>query len=207
MVITDIVQQKNNEKRYSIFIDNNFAFGITDVDVLFYKLKINETITQEKYNTIIETAVMERAKNIAFKFLGYKARTEKEVREKLKKYEFKEDIIGETISILKSYNYIDDRKYAEDFTKEKIKLNKYGSYRIKHMLYEKGVPRDIIDEIEFEEDSQLETAMSLLEKKYRNSENPDYKEKQKICGFLQRKGYSYDIINKAYNRVFGDYYE
>ena len=52
MIITDIKKQVKDTERYSIYIDNKFVFGLSGVDVLYYRLKIGNEITQEKYDEL-----------------------------------------------------------------------------------------------------------------------------------------------------------
>lgn len=47
MIITDIKKQVKDTERYSIYIDNKFVFGLSGVDVLYYRLKIGNEIPQE----------------------------------------------------------------------------------------------------------------------------------------------------------------
>ena len=54
MIITDIKKQVKDTERYSIYIDNKFVFGLSGVDVLYYRLKIGNEIPQEKYDEILE---------------------------------------------------------------------------------------------------------------------------------------------------------
>ena len=65
LIITKIEKQKNNNKRYSIFIDNEFAFGIDEIDLLYYKLKENEPLDEERYNYIANKLLLKRAKDKA----------------------------------------------------------------------------------------------------------------------------------------------
>ncbi len=48
MIITKVEIQKKDENRSNVYIDDKFAFGISNVDVLFYKLKENTEISEEK---------------------------------------------------------------------------------------------------------------------------------------------------------------
>ena len=80
MIITDIKKQVKDTERYSIYIDNKFVFGLSGVDVLYYRLKIGNEISQEKYDEILDNVIYEKAKNTAVKFLGYRARSKKELR-------------------------------------------------------------------------------------------------------------------------------
>ena len=74
MIITDIKKQVKDTERYSIYIDNKFVFGLSGVDVLYYRLKIGNEISQEKYDEILDNVIYEKAKNTAVKFLGYWAK-------------------------------------------------------------------------------------------------------------------------------------
>ena len=40
MIITDIQRQKHNDKRFSVFVDGEYTFSVSDVDLLYYKLKV-----------------------------------------------------------------------------------------------------------------------------------------------------------------------
>ncbi len=206
MVITDIAQQKKNEKRYSVFIDGKFVFGLSDVDVLFFRLKIGDEITQEKLNNIIETSIKTKARETVFNYIGFKARTEKEVRKKLSDKEYSEDIIDETVEFIKGYGYINDEQYAKDFISEKLNYKGWGISRIKYELSMKGIGNDIVsiilEENDFTED-EITKACEVLRTKirYKDVDNLDQKEKKKLYDFLLRRGYSYSIVKDVFKIV------
>ncbi len=204
MLITKIEQQKKNNKRYSVFIDNTFSFGIDEIDLLFYKLKENTNLTEKKYNEIIENSIYLKAKDTAFKYLGYKARTKYEVQQKLIEKEFPTEIIDRTINLLEQYGYIDDANYSKKFISEKINYRGYGKHRIKYELKQKRVDEEIIDALLIDTyDDELEKAIKLASKKIKNK-NIDYKEKQKVIAYLQRRGYSFDIIKESIDSVLNE---
>ena len=106
-----------------------------------------------------------KAKRRALYLLTDMDRTEKELRDKLKKTGYSEDKIARTMEYVRSFGYIDDRRYAEkfiDFAKEKK-----SRVRIACDLAQKGVPRDIIDE-DYESAGELDEkdrSRNLAEKK------------------------------------------
>ncbi len=210
MIITDIEPQKKDENRSSVYIDNEFAFGASNVDILFYKLKINEEISQEKLDLILENLVYVKARDKAFKFLGFKARTQKELYNKLLEKEFSEEVSQKIVEEMKSYKYIDDEVYAQNFLKEKMNYKGIGTSRIKFELSQKGISREIIDGL-FDEsqyyEEQLEKVKELIETKTRriDLENITDKEKKKVYDFLLRRGYNYNIINEAFKEIFSIY--
>lgn len=200
MKITKIEKQKNNLKRYSVFIDDEFAFGIDEVDLLYYKLSENTQIDETKYNFILENVIYNKAKNKAIKYISYQPRTEKEVTEKLKECEYSNDIIFRVIETMKKYNYINDKAYAKNFLTSKLNLKGYGIFKISFDLKQKGISDDIINDIiENTELNENKRALEVLEKKLRGKKISDYKEKQKLYNFLLRRGFSYDVIKEAIN--------
>lgn len=200
MKITKIEKQKNNLKRYSVFIDDEFAFGIDELDLLYYKLSENTQIDETKYNFILENVIYNKAKNKAVKYISYQPRTEKEVTEKLKECEYSDDIIFRVIETMKKYNYINDKEYAKNFLTSKLNLKGYGIFKISFDLKQKGISDDIINDIiENTELNENKRALEVLEKKLRGKKISDYKEKQKLYNFLLRRGFSYDVIKEAVN--------
>ena len=127
------------------------------------------------------------------------SKTEKQLRDKLKQgKKYTDEVIDETIKFLKKHNFIND----EDFAKRFIELHK-NSYSIKVLrqkLYQKGINKDLLDNIF---DENLEIDEEALIKKLLLKKCPDYyeiendldaKDKNKILAYLFRKGFSYDKI-------------
>jgi regulatory protein len=115
MTITKIERQKKNNKRYSIFIDGKFKFGMSGEDVLFYRLKEDMDISEKEYDNILENVIYQEAKGRAARYLGYGPRTEKEMRNKLSTYDYPENIIDKVIELLQRYDYINDLNYARKY--------------------------------------------------------------------------------------------
>lgn len=209
MIITKIEKQKNNNKRYSIFIDNEFAFGIDEIDLLYYKLKENEPLDNEKYEYILNKLLLKRAKDKALKYLGYKMRSKNQVIKKLQEYEFPSNVIDKVIRVLEKYNYINDEDFAKAFIKDKLNLKGHGVFKISYDLKMLGVDEEIFKKYLYDDEfiNEEEKAKDLLLKKLgnKNIEDLDYKEKQKIYVYLARRGFSYDSIKKAFNCLLEDY--
>lgn len=209
MIITKIEKQKNNNKRYSIFIDNQFAFGIDEIDLLYYKLKENEPLDNDKYNYILNKLLLKRAKDKALKYLGYKMRSKKQVIKKLEELDFPQNVINKVIKILEKYNYINDEEFAKAFIKDKMNLKGYGTFKISYDLKMLGIDEDIFKKYLYSEEfvKEEEKATSLLLKRLKgiSIENIDYKEKQKLYAYLARRGFSYDSINKAFNNLLKEF--
>ena len=198
MTVTDIKQQKNDKSRYSVYIDGNYEFSLIMEDILYFRLKIGEPISEETYRYITETTLYIKAQNTALKFLGYKMRTEKEGLDKLIKEQYSEEIIARGMEFLIKYDYINDREYCRRYIKETLKLRPKGIYMIKSELKAKGIDEDTADEaLEEAQIDELVVAEMLLEKKYEGFAEMDQKELTRVYGYLQRRGFSFGIIKEA----------
>ena len=200
--ITKIESQKKNPKRRSIFLDGEFAFGL-DEEVLYkYGLKIGEELDQKKIDQILESEVKKESKDAALKFLSYRMRSEKEVRDKLRKKEFAQDIIDEVIGDLKRVNLLDDYEFTSAWIRDRISNKPRGKTLLKQELWKKGIKDETIEKVLKEyfedEDEELNLAKNLLEKRKKRYENLDKNiAKRRMMSFLLRRGFSYEIVKQA----------
>lgn len=195
MKITDIEPQRRKD-RVNIYIDNQFAFGLS-LDLKYnYDLKIDQVIDEEFIENVLKEEEARKAINSALNFLSYRQRSEKEIRVKLKEKEYEQNYIERAISFCKEQNYIDDEAFAISFIKDKQNLNNLGQYRIKRELLLKGIDEDIIERVLVEDDDEeYERALEIARKKYSSYKDDDRnKIYRKLSGFLQRKGYSFDVV-------------
>jgi regulatory protein len=200
--ITKIEPQKKNPKRRSVFLDERFAFGLDEEVIYKYGLKVGQELEQKKIDQIIEAETKKEAKEIALRFLSYRMRSEKEVRDKLKKKEFAEDLITEVIKDLKRVNLVDDYEFASAFIRDRISNSPRGKILLRQELWKKGIKKEIIEKVLKEyfkdEDEELILARELLQKRKKRYEGMDENiSKRRIMSFLLRRGFSYDIVKQV----------
>ncbi len=196
MKITDITKQKNDPDRRSIFIDGEFAFGMESEDVYLYKLKIGEELTAERYAMLTDELAYTKAKNAAMKYLGHRARTEKEVRLKLGG-EYSEETIDRVIEMLKKYRFVDDEDYARLYVKDCLELKGWGARRILDELKKRGIAKELAEPYLADTgEKMLEKAQKLLEKRVKGSIS-GFKEYKKQMDFLIRRGFDYQTAKEA----------
>lgn len=202
MKITKIEAQKKNDERVNIYIDDEFAFGISLELVYTHSLKKGMEVDTDFLNNVVLAEEQIKANNVALRFLGYRQRSEKEIRNRLYKEDFDEDIIENTIDYLNKNKLIDDFQFAESFMKDKINLSNHGPQKIRYDLYQKGIDKSIIDEVLELDNSEYDRCLEAAEKKIYSYRNDDYQKKyRKLSGFLQRRGFSFSVIKDVLNEV------
>ena len=138
-----------------------------------------------------------RAKKRALHLLERMDRTEHQLREKLMASDYPVEVVEEAIEYVKSFHYIDDKRYAENFTR--YRKENLSRQQIKQKLMQKGVDRDTISlaiEEEYDADERVHIR-KLLEKKHFDASSKDEGEFRRVYNYLLRRGFrSSDILKE-----------
>ena len=199
MIVTKIEAVAKN--KYKVYLDERFAFVLYKGELRLYKIKENQPMEEKDYTAIVKEVLPKRAKLRCMNLLKSRAYTEKQLCEKLRQGEYSEEIIEEAVAYVKSFGYINDRQYAEDFIS--YNLERKSRRRMEQDLLAKGVDSGIVREIferlreDNEEMDEYAMAKELLRKKNYDPEIATNKEKQKMSAFLYRKGFNMDTIRRA----------
>ena len=193
MTVTKLERQKRRQGRWSVYLDGEFAFGLDEVDLLYYKLSEGAEISPDRLEYLKDQIVFTRASQKALDFLSHRPRTVKEIENKL--YEdYASDIITRVMDMLYEYKYVDDASYAREYAKERGNAG-YGAKKIEWELRERGVSQEHIDAaIEKVSGFQIQSAMAAFRSKYRNKRITDAKEKNGAFNYLMRRGFDKDTI-------------
>lgn len=208
MKISKITAQKK-KFRYNVYVDDTFSLGIHEDILIKYGLKKDMEVSDEFIQDILMAEERNKTLNYCLNRLSYRARSEKELRISMERKGYTEDNIEYAIDYCKDHGYINDLEFAKSFVNDKTNLNKYGPERIKYDLMLKGVSRDIIDQVlVVDRDDQLEMARELASKKISSYKNDDKRDiYRKLSGFLQRKGFTYDVISSVVREALEDFDE
>ena len=137
--------------------------------------------------------------------LGDMARTEKQLREKLQKNGYPQDIVLQVVGEMKDYGYIDDLQYAKDYMISQS--GKKSRQAILFSLQQKGVSREILGQLEdcvsLEDQQQL--IRKLIQKRGTDPRAASREELQKLFRYLLGKGFSYEEIRKALDLMEEDF--
>lgn len=202
-IITKIEQQKKNEDRVNIYVNDEFFTAIFKELVFTFNLKKGDEIDEEHLKSILSDEMYLKAKNKALNILSKADQAEKKIREKLST-DFEEDTINRVIEFLKKNNFINDNLLAQKIVNTNLNLNKCGKNRIKQNLYNKGLDASAINEAmsDIDSDAEFDNAMYLAKKRYERVKNEDKRKiYQKLSQHLAYKGFNYDIIKRVLNKL------
>lgn len=207
-VVVKSITKKGRRDIFSVEFDNGEKFDLAIDLVAKYKLSKGKKLDTNLLTDILKEQRIIEAKTIALNFVSYKQRTKFEVEQKLKQKHYTESEIQKAIEFLEDFGYLDDKKFAKEYLQFALKQKKYSLLRIKNNLFQKGLSKDLIDEVlrDLQVDSQeFENAMNLALKKFQqlvrmNKDNPV----QKVAQYLYSKGFSWEMINKVVEELPGN---
>ena len=170
-----------------------------------YKVSVDMDFSENEILEMKYFSDIERAKSRAINYISRKLKTKYEVRLKLKENGFAEDVIDEVLDILEKEEYLNDKVYCEIFIEDKKKLNGYGKNKIKSLLIQKGISKNIFEDFlnEFEYDEEFDNALKMGIKKLEllSNEEDNFKKKQKIINYLTYRGFGFDVINDVLKEI------
>ena len=145
------------------------------------------------------TASAHDAKRYAFRLLGYRGRSERELRERLGKKGFPEEEISRTLADLKRSGFIDDAALAGHLRRQALEQKHLGYAAARQFMRRRGLPRDVVDDaLGYDEETELVNARKLLDKKCRTMGNYlTEKDRKRLYDFLARRGFAGSVIGKA----------
>jgi len=145
--------------------------------------------------------LFKKAKAHAFQFLSYRDRSHWELAQYLKKKEYSHLVIQQTLDYLTELNYINDKRFALQWSQFKINKNKIGRSRLYLELLGKGIDNVIIEKTLnaiYEDNPEKELAEQCARKKWISLKGVEKeKKKQRLVQFMQRRGFSSDIIYQS----------
>ncbi len=153
----------------------------------------------------------EKAYIKAINFLSYRPRSEKEVRDNLKKKKVTELNIEIAIQRLKNDNFVNDEEFASWYIEQRTTFRPRSKRLIQVELKRKGIDREIIEKLTNDKDvltpSDLDLAKKIVEAKLKRFKGKSREEVYpKLVRALASKGFDWDTIKEVIDDVFGKEY-
>ena len=197
-VVTGFVERRGRAK---VSVDGEF-WAQLDAAVAFERgLREGVELSAEELTEARVAGERPLAMTRALSVLGYRARAEGELREKLERAGYVGGTVEAVVERLRELGYLDDGEFARNAAHEKAR--KYGPRRILVDLRRSGVDDEVAREAvegEFSGGDEIEAASRAAQRRYNTAERSDALARR-VYGFLARRGYSAGVcaeIAKGY---------
>jgi regulatory protein len=200
MEITGIVPHKQKKGVYRVYIDGRYSCSVHSEVLLKFRLKKGQKIGEIEKLRSAES--LYSALNYALLLLKYCSRTEEEIYQRLRRKKYNDETITRTINKLEHLALLNDERLAQTWTENSLQSGK-GMNLIRQELCRKGIDKNIIDDtiekLKPTPEQEYESAKKLFKKKIKECKNlTGEKIYHRIGGYLARRGFSPDTINRLF---------
>ena len=195
--------EKIGKNKYRIYFTDGEIIDTYDNVILANELLLKKEISQELYRKITDETTIEEHYLACKKYIEYRLRSTKEIKNYLYKKQVSNNVIEIIIDKLKNNNYLNDDNFCKCFINDKIKFTNMGSYQIINELKRNEISDTIIDNYLYliNEEVMNERINKLIDKSLRNTKDKA-KLRNKLYNNLVRLGYPIDLVITNLNNRF-----
>ncbi len=199
MIIKGIKKGKRGDS--FLFFDKNFNdknFMSLKTEILLKNgIKIGECLDEDKLERLIAESEIHRAKEKALNLLSYRSRSKKELKKRIEQ-ESNEAYADIAVKKMEDLGLVNDKAFAVEYASELLFKRKFSLSGAKYKLREKGIEDELIEEVlagmNIDEEQQ---ALDVINKKLLKKV-VDEKNKKRVINVLNRLGYSWGVIKRAF---------
>jgi regulatory protein len=200
--ITAIEVQKRSPNRVNIHLDGEFAFGLARIVAAW--LRVGQELSEEKIEQLQLEDARERAYQQAMLFLSYRARSESEIRQNLRKHEIPEPVVEQTLERLRQDGLANDDQFARAWVENRSAFRPRSRRLMAMELRQKGLGQETVSAaVEQVDDKAL--AYQAAQKRVARLKGLEWNEfRKKLSDFLARRGFSYSVIAPVVTRLWNE---
>lgn len=136
------------------------------------------------------------------KFLSFRPRSEKEIKDFLQRKKVKADLQEQILEKLRRQNLINDEEFTRWWIEQRTSFKPMGKRAMIMELRRKGIPNALITNYQLPMTNEVALAKKAAEKKVRLYKNlPPLELKRKLSAFLARRGFSWETIEETIDEM------
>jgi regulatory protein len=198
--ITALKFQKRNKERVSVFLDGEYAFGLTAVEAA--RLQRGQVLSDSEISALKMQDEQNRAFNRALNFLSYRPRSRVEVERYLRGKAVDEETVADVLLRLEQARYVDDETFARFWVENREQFRPRSRRALRYELRQKGVSNAIIDRVLGSVDDEAAAWRAIEGRLDRWANLPSDRFRQKVMGYLSRRGFDYSTISLTVKKAF-----
>lgn len=200
--VTALEVQKKNPNRVNVHLDGEFAFGLARITAAW--LKVGDVLIEEKIAQLQSEDAREQAMQQALLFLSYRARSEKEIRQNLKKHGYPEDAIEYVMTRLRENRLANDNEFAQAWVENRNTFRPRSRRVLTMELRQKGLDEETVKEAVANVDEDA-LAYETARKRAPRLASLEWSEfRRKLSEHLARRGFPYSVVTSVVTRIWNE---
>ena len=200
--ITDLRTGKGREKRINIYLDGRFAFSLGAEVAAKENLQVGQELSVDQIESLTGGDQLQRCLGAAYRYLGYRPRSESELRERMQRRGFAAETVDAAITRLKEQQLLDDEAFAQFWRENRESFGPRSQWLTGLELKRMGVMNGVIEQAVAGMDDE-ENAYRAALQKTRHWTPADYQSfRRRLGDYLRRRGFKYEVINHTVGRIW-----
>ena len=204
--ITALAPTRRDPKRIGLSLDGAYAFTLAADLVASERLDVGDHLDEPRVASLLAADQVARATEAALAFLAYRPRSEREVRDRLRRGGFAPETIEPVVAKLHDWRYLDDADFARRWIEGRAAQRPRGARLLQQELRQKGVAaetaREAIAEADLDEAAAAEALARRRLAAYAG-EDPQVV-RRRVGAYLARRGYGFDVVRAALDQAMGE---
>lgn len=195
MKITAIKAQVKRPDRYSIYVDDTYAFSLSDQALLETRLAPGDELDEAELKRLKQRSADDKLYAAALRYVALRPRSTWEMESYLLRKGSPAPLNEQITNKLCKLDLLNDEQFARSFVADRRLLRPTSRRRLIMELRKKRVNDEIIrNAVGSDQEEELSALRQVIERKRRQSR---YQDEQKLMQYLARQGYAYDDIKAA----------
>lgn len=195
MTITAIRQQERLKGRYSVFVDEKYAFSFSADALLDQQLHVGQELDEAQLKAYKKLSADDKAYGLALAYVARRMRSTHELTDYFRRKGYEEPLGTQILHKLEKLGLVDDQKFAEAWVRNRRLLKPVSKRRLTQELRQKRVADETISQVLAEDETDERSVLNeLIARKRRQTK---YQNDLKLMQYLARQGFSYDDIKSA----------
>ena len=204
-IITSIDEHPTRRGRFVVSVDGAEIATVTTDDISELRIRVGEALPAITFAALQLRGRRTTVLDHALRLLAVRARATSELKKALMRSKDRPlaDDVQWAISTLTERGYLDDARYADQFVRDRASSRGWAKHRMRQELRKRGVSQAHVEPAltQGDEDAAIDDERSATEaaRKWRRTHaaRDPVRDRQRLYGFLARRGFSPDVIRSA----------
>ncbi len=197
MKITKITEQEKQKGRYSLFVDEKYAFSLSESALLASKLATGQELDESQLREWKQESADDKVSAAALRYAAMRLRSTWEMEQYLKRKGASPALVEKILNKLSNIKLLDDENFARTWVSNRRLLRPTSKRKLQQELRAKHVSQEVIN-ITLNEDEAVDEQSALRQHIAKKRHLPKYKaDPLKLMQYLARQGFSYEDIKSA----------
>jgi regulatory protein len=195
---------RGRRKTVDVFLNGKLVFSLGAESAAKEGLRVGEDVADSRIAELVKAESRRRCLDSAIRYLGYRPRSEAELRQRLAQRGFDAENIEVALAYLKQHGLVDDAAFAEFWRENRDSFSPRSRRLTRVELGRKGISKDIIDRTVETIDDEESAYRAAINRAHRMPRNYEQAFRRRLGEYLRRRGFSYGVAGKAVDRVWSE---